>query len=685
MFVIFIMCVFVQTSGHLHFEVVQSVCDIAKRYFTLGHTLVFSHGTPAERQVFSEDTLPRHIAIHKGQEYDSDDLHFSDDLWQLLLEEFNKLESWSLISSGPNNDFKEMSNNKHGAYVLLSKRQQPEDVVKDIQLQLKILRSSWEWNPRGKFVIIVAEIRDVDAKLLAADIFAELWTSRIVNSVILMPAMEENTAPDIANLLDAYVWFPYHPAGHCADVKGAVLWDRWMSDNNSRGHFLHAASLFPNKIPSDLHGCLLTVSTFEMPPMVMRKETTKIDPNNIIYDKGLEIQILAELAKSTNSLVKYRVAPPDGGLWGWNLGNGIWNGVTGEIARSYSDIGVNCMWYRCHMVKEIECLRPHLMDKVRWYVPCATPYPRWMSLTRVFTLSLWMGFLVSYVIVSIIMWQIVKVTRKISATAAQNEAYTSLPKCLLNFWAIILEESASNNPPDVAVIRAVFFAWVLYCWAVNTVYQTYLTSFLIDPGFKSPLASEDEILASGIGYDTERSIISIYGGLAEAGFKHIKITDDIESTEERVAKGALAFLFSKYLVDYNIAVKYMDANGKPRICKIKDDFASTLITMFVPKGFPLKAKYDKVLLFLMQAGLLNLWWEKIKYTATLETAGDISPISEDYIALTMEHLQSAFYFLFLGYAISVLSFLLEILCLRHKRHITKLIKTEEIANKITEK
>jgi hypothetical protein len=216
------------------------------------------------------------------------------------------------------------------------------------------------------------------------------------------------------------------------------------------------------------------------------------------------------------------------------------------------------------------------------------------------------------------------------------------------------------------------------------VYQTYLTSFLIDPGLKRQLASEDEILASGIDYDTETSTISIYRGLSEKRYKRIKVTNDIESTEERVVKGMSAFLFSKYLVDYNIAVKYMDANGKPRICKTEDDFAANPITMFVPKGFPFKARYDQVLLFLMQAGLLNLWWENIKYTATLETAGDISPPSGEYIALTMEHLQSAFYFLFLGYAISVLSFLLEILCLRHKRRRTKLMNTET-ANKNIEK
>jgi hypothetical protein len=676
MIAIVIMCVVVQTRGHLHFEVVHSVRDIAKQYFTLGHTLVFSHGTPAHKQLVSEDTLPHRNAIHRTLESDFGGLHCPDDTWRMLLEEFNKLESWPILCLGPNNDFKEISNNKHEAYVLLSECQDHEGVVRDVGLQVEKIRNSWQWNPRGRFVLVVTEIRDVDAKLLAADIFAQLWASRIADSVVLMPTLETRTAT-----LDAYLWFPYSPDGRCPHVKDAVLWNRWISDNSSSGgHFLHSGSLFPPKIPTDVHGCPLTVSTFEMAPMIMRHERTKVDSEDVTYDKGLEVQILAVLAKSTNSTLKYRIAPPDGGRWGWNVGNGTWNGVTGEIARSFSDLGVNCMWYRCHMVKEIECLRPHLIDKVKWYVPCATQYPRWMSLTRVFTLTFWIDFLAAYIIISVIMWQIVKVNRKISSTAAQNEAYTSLSKCLLNFWAIILEESASNNPPDVAVIRTVFFAWVLYCWAVNTVYQTYLTSFLVDPGLRRPLASEDEILASGIDCVTETSTVSIYDGLAETRYKHMKITYDIEVTEERVVKGTSAFLFSKYLVDYNIAVKYMDANGKPRICKVEDDFASTLITIFVPKGCPLKARYDRVLLFLMQAGLLNLWWEKIKYTATLETAGDISLPPGEYVALTTEHLQSAFYFLILGYAVSVSSFLLEIFYLRRKRRRTELITTES-ANK----
>jgi len=220
----------------------------------------------------------------------------------------------------------------------------------------------------------------------------------------------------------------------------------------------------------------------------MKRSTSKVDKESIIYEKGVDIQIVSELGKTSNSSIKHRVPSPDGGYWGWDVGNGTWNGITGEIARSYSDIGMAKLWPVCHLVKKIECLRPYLIDKIRWYVPCATSYPRWMSLTRVFRLSLWSAFVTAYVVVSVVMWKVVKITSSISTKAVQNQAYTSLPKCLLNFWAIILQESASNHPPDVAAIRAVFFGWVLYCWAVNTVYQAHLTSFLIDPGLQHQLS-----------------------------------------------------------------------------------------------------------------------------------------------------------------------------------------------------
>jgi hypothetical protein len=489
---------------------------------------------------------------------------------------------------------------------------------------------------------------------------------------VLIPLLDANLATDPVYILDAYVWFPYLPTGKCPHDKHVTVQDRWVWDVRGKGHFVHNACLFPPKIPKDLQGCPLTVSTFEVPGFIMNRITSKADTKSIIYEKGLEIQMVSELAKTTNSSIKYRVPPPDGGHWGWEVGSGMWNGVTGEIARGYSDIGISCLWNRCHLVKDIECLRPHLVEKVRWYVPCATSYPRWMSLARVFKLSLWSAFVTAFIVVSVVMWKVVKITSSISTKAAQNQAYDSLPKCLLNFWAIILEQSASNHPPDVAAIRAVFFGWVLYCWAVNTVYQAHLTSFLIDPGLQHQLSSEDEILTCGIEYSTETSIVFLYPELKGTRYIHMNNTVEVDLAQTRVAEGTLAFLYAKYLVDYNVALKFKNANGVASVCKIGDDFVFSLITVHVPKGFPLKTTYDQVLLILLQAGIVNWWWEQLKYMATLEGAKKFGSPPGEYIVLTLKHLQSAFFFLLIGYAMSAVLLLIEVSCQYHKRYKLKM-------------
>jgi hypothetical protein len=65
---------------------------------------------------------------------------------QLILEEFTKIEAWSLLSFDATHDCKEMlpSSSKYEGYVLLSLRQDHGDVVKDIRHQVKKLRNKWE-------------------------------------------------------------------------------------------------------------------------------------------------------------------------------------------------------------------------------------------------------------------------------------------------------------------------------------------------------------------------------------------------------------------------------------------------------------------------------------------------------------------------------------------------------------
>ncbi|KAJ9579533.1 hypothetical protein L9F63_004792 [Diploptera punctata] len=541
---------------------------------------------------------------------------------------------------------------KFDFYFLLSSFPSSEDMKNEFKVQMQRLNSLYSWNPRAKFVIFATQAQENNI-IVASDVLAEVWTFKVVSVIFIIPNNMNFT-------LDVYTWFPYSIPGRCADVKDATLLDQWIFDIETQG-FLYNVQLFPEKVPSDLHGCPLRISTFDYPPFIFRIKY--LDDDTITFERGLEFKLIEQMAQTTNMTMMFRKAPPDGSKWGFLLENGSWTGIAREIMEDYSDIGMAGWWYRCHLIKEMECLTPHLIDACRWFVPCSKPYPRWMSTTRVFKQSLWLSFLSAYVLVSLVMWKVVKVSNSISQKPIENQAYTSLVKCFLNFWAIILEESASNNPPHVGVIRTIFLVWVLYCWAVNTVYQTFLTSFLIDPGLQHAISSEEEIFASKIEYGIPETIVSIVPGLSDRRYRHRDHCDDLQGCRDRLAfKSDFALFFSRYNMEYLAAAKYMAADGKSLVCKFDEVYCNQLTIMPVPTGLILLERFNDIILHVLQSGLMEYWWRNLRYTATLELSMTISEPVGEYIKLTLEHLQSAFYLLFIGYIISVVIFISEIIC-----------------------
>ena len=647
----------VQAPYEMHPHLLPCLHDISIRHFEPKSSIVISDSNYSD---FSPNITSRTLwtAVSPSSILKTD----------IILRHLFELKEWNLLYfhetyGGNMNHFPQK---KRENYIIMSFHHEYQDELKDILQQISRLHGTKELNSRAKFVIVSVRVTENIHKF-AADLFASLWKWKILNAILVAPTsgVSNFPNPDFVPVLDIYTWFPYHPPGHCSDVRDAVLLDHWVSSEKISGKFFYNASLFPSKIPLDFYGCQLRVSTFEYMPFVGRKENTKSDPKKVTFDEGLEVRLLKHFAEKKNLSIKFLDLPADGGQWGVNLGNGTWTGVTGEIIRSYSDIATGNWWYRCHLIEETECLTPHSVDEVRWYVPCAKPYPRWMSITRVFKMSLWLGFLSAYVIVSIAMWFIVRVSNIISTDPIENQAYTSVEKCLLNFWAIILEESASNNPPHVAVIRLVFFMWVLYCWAMNTVYQTYMTSFLIDPGLQHQVSSEAELLDSGMKIGIPATVLSVLPGLSDERYRRHDSCKDVTACQDRMAfKGDMGFFFSKYNMEYFAAAKYVDGDGKSLVCKFDEIYCIQLGTFPVPRGSQFLETFNAIIIHLLQGGFKEQWWKEIQYAATLDLASDYNLPPGEYIELTLEHLQSAFYFLFLGCILSILTFISELLCCR---------------------
>jgi len=111
---------------------------------------------------------------------------------------------------------------------------------------------------------------------------------------------------------------------------------------------------------------------------------------------------------------------------------------------------------------------------------------------------------------------------------------------------------------------------------------------------------------------------------------------------------------------------YLGENSKPMLCGLKDGvFRQTGLTMLMLHGDPLMRRVTEIIDRVVAAGLYNYWNSIRKHSLILVSRNEIIVNAlEEYYSFNLDHLQSAFYLLLFGWCLSVLCFVVEILCNR---------------------
>ncbi|PSN50896.1 Ionotropic receptor 574 [Blattella germanica] len=620
---------------NIEYHLTECLHNIADKYITSVITFTFSKNS--QRQCRTGQTFN---LLAKSENSFSNNHSLCYD--HSIIKKFQESFKWPLIIR---QSMVSVVQQEHfSSYIIILERCCDSDVLNFLKYEV----SKVKMNKYSKLIVAITQ-KVTKAKIIAENVLSILRQHRIVNTIVLMPSDSDVYQNGIgSSKFDVYTWFPYQEEGYCGNFTNPELLDRYISTHKGQ-NFLFRNALFPYKIPSNLHACPLVVSTFEYAPFVT---SMKNDSNVLTYEEGIEVRFLDEFARRMNLTIKYREPSPD--LWGVFLENGSWTGAAGEVSRGLSDMTIMGFWNKGDK-PGLEYSTTYVIEHLNWFVPCAKPIPRWKSLIRVFKLSLWLGFLAAYVIVS----KLMSLIAKWSNNSSENQAYSSFGRCLLFFWAIIVEESASNNPPNVTAIRLVFLTWVLYCLAVNTVYQTFLVSFLVDPGLEHQLSSETEIIES----DLALGILESIGDCCVPNFDRYPRRDPCEDyircMDKMAFKNELALIFAQYNAEHFIHTRYMGDNGLPLVCKLPQEISIQFIaTPFTIGSFFLEW-YDKMVHCAIQAGLFKYWWDSLEYTTTLTTAMKFK-VDDEYDMLSMEHLESAFIFLLLGSAVSSIIFVGEI-------------------------
>jgi len=620
--------------------------EIISRHFTDGQPLVISMPAASNRTIGHGQTA--------GSEFE---------MMDKMLEKTHNIITWPLLTSVPDSAVSENSIvYKHQSYIIVLRAEEREDCLNTLQLQLENIKSyGHSFNHRGKFLVVVTDFGVPSPKALAMDIIETLWNDhQIANSVIMVPNVYESVIR-----FDLYTWFPYE-SGQCGKTQEVVLLDRCVLGNDRP--LSTNISLFSSKTPLNIHGCPIRVSTQDTQPNIILAKNNKTD-GSITYEyKGTEALYLLLLSERMNMTLVLLTPPQKIYLMDFFVSS------LSSVLSGDADIAMGNIPLHYLPLEYSEPTIPYLHGTYKWYVPCARPIRRIDNLINLFTAPAWSVLVLLLVLSAVTFWCIANI--HYSCVTKESISYSNLSQCCSTVWAVFLGVSVAEMPRTFR-LRVFFFLFVCYCFAINTVFQAYFTSFLIDPIFDKQIHTFDELKSNKIRYLEHPSMQDL--SLFMNYNKDAKLT----GVHERCGnyKQCLSRLLDgekATMIILDMWAEYAASSlgrGKVSLCAIDENEFSMGFTMYLSKGSLFRDRFNVLIQRCLEAGLGNKYWSQLTWNVTLQKlhehgGDDVASSHNEYFVFTVSHLGVAFCLLAFGCALSSIVFIAELLS---KHHFTRLL------------
>jgi hypothetical protein len=658
-------------------DMLKCLVNISKTYFQERRTIAVSvseeHSVraPARMRVLPQThgDLGRCTTVTCLSTALIEQLHFSK-LWTIAVHDTGKTNS--LLMTNNENDLN---------YILLL------DFKKGIpgfRKQVHQLMNVTHRNSRNLFVVAVINDLMVGAGILqerelATEILTVLWQHRIVNAIVLVEGATENesnvrngfTAPTNDVTLQIYTWFPYDKC-RCegeGSVVESVLLDQWTRAEDQ--HFLLRANLFPSKVPTNLHGCPVTISTaphepFVLPPTILhrKKNSSNIKVSqDIAYSDGVEIRLINCLASNMNFTPAYRP----------HVRNGS-HCLFMELVTRKSDLVFGGLIGTRRTYTNFDPTVSYLRESYVCFVPHAKPRPEWMNMIVIFQNSVWFLVVLSYIVASCAVCILANVKHE---RRPEYSGYRNPVPCFIYMLSAFLSSSVAVTP-RLWLVRFPFLVWVLYSLQIITAYQSSLISFLTEPEPLPIISNVDELLRSGIKFGALTRSFSHFDTSEDIEFQkilqNIKYSDNLTDLLDRmVFHGDLAVLGGKAHINYLRETHYV-RNGKRLFVALKESINNNGIVMYLPKGSLVLDRYNAIIFRVTEAGLMGKWWKDVTQKPNTKQNQDFDDEEdedgdgeEDHYednkerhVLSMSHLEGVFRLWLLGVGVALVVCIIEV-------------------------
>jgi hypothetical protein len=611
----------------------QSITDcmaaISERYFSTGRTLVFSWHKPAN-------------LTHPGNDETWEDVETK------LLRRLHLTCQWPITVSYANGEERHQHlecGDKHGSYVLIVRFHEDEDrVMKDVREQTDKLQLLSSWDPRARFVVVMTgQTTEDNQQGIIKAMLRELSDIQVLNAIILLQLSKDFPNRHSSHLSDLHVftWFPFSPpSGHCGMLKSAIEIDTWISDNKQ---FVLRNDLFESKIPSNLGFCPLRISAFHFPPFIIFPDASNPTLSEM---GGVDMAMLKHIQEVTNVSI---VLPPraDNGTDSKQV-DGKWNGPIGDILYNRSDLALGGWCYTFEDSMVVEGTDSYFTEEFTFFIPRVGMYPRYLSMHRVFAPDVWLLIFVLMFLAAVMFYLVA-----VSQTAGECETYKSITNCLLSAWSVVLGVGVHKMPLSQP-LRLLFFLWLTYSLAINTIFQTYVTTYIVDPGYRHQIDSAEEVIESGL----EVHVIDfLYEFLGENLLRNLKSWRKCGNANDCLitafAAPDVVMVSGKVFVEYKSA----EQNCKFMYHESTSDLFHFHTVMVLKKGSPYLDRINTVIRRLVEGGYPGKFFKDITHEKRSRCLSELG----QYVSMSLNHLQSAFVVMLTGLSLSVLLFFGELM------------------------
>lgn len=367
-------------------------------------------------------------------------------------------------------------------------------------------------------------------------------------------------------------------------------------------------------------GYPLRISLFEEKPLLIKCHNKWL---------GRDYRIMKNLVKKLNVSVEIIETPH------------YFSGASESLINNKSDICLVSM-FLLHQYnnEDVECSYPDHFNNLVAMVPSGVKIPQYQNLFYTFDLSIWIYLIVTMLGVAFI--------SKIMSFGSHNQTYWYY---LLNVWRSFLQQGIWNFAHTYGKAKAIMVLWFCFCLIFGTAFQTSLISVFIKSKYFKNINTFSELRDSGMKLHVIRPHVEVIP--KEYGLhRQFKIVKNMKQLDRIVLKSNTD---CGYILTENAARFYIEfirkRDNKPMYHIVAEKLVPGLEAYMFQKKSPFIGRVNDLLLLLKEFGLGNYRMTRVPVISKNFGKSNIGILN----------LQGALYLLVLGYILSVVCFIAELL------------------------